>query len=923
MTIGCPDCGRVLEFTGEMPSFCAYCGQPLADRRLDATADDGAATRTFAREPKPAAASGPTPEEVAGYRLIRLLGRGGMGEVHEAEEVGTGRRVALKLIAPEFVASREALARFRQEGRLASTIAHPRCVFVLSADEQDGRPYIVMELMSGGSLQTLVEDRGPLPSHVATALVLDVIAGLREAHRLGIIHRDVKPSNCFLEADGRVKVGDFGLSKSLTGDSELTQSGAFLGTPLYASPEQIKRLPLDARTDVYSTVATLYFLLCGRAPFQGTDAAATLARIVSEPVPSLRLVRSEIPVALDRVVLRGLERDRDRRWRDLEELRTALIPFVPRRSRLVGMGRRAAAFFLDLFAFTALGIAVYTLVMWQLGLSWTDDSREAEQVRLQDLWVPIETVAYFFYYFLTEWAWGASPGKWLMRLRVRAVTADHPPGARPMAVRTSLFALLTWLPGDLADLSVVSAPALWPARWALYVANFAGIVLILSPMRARNGYQGLHEVKSGTRVVWRPWVPRRRPVRHRLPAHPSWVTTRPEGMPEAIGPYNVRGVVRSEPGLTILLGEDASLGRAVWIELRAESSAAPSPARQALARSTRLRWLSGGTAGASRWDAFLAPAGCPLAELVRGTSRLVWHDVRPILGSLVAELVAASRDGTWPGALELDQAWVQPSGEVLLLDPLRAGSDPPSGQPPGAGEQQEAVRLLHRVAALALQGRGFTDGSGPIRAAVPLHAAAILTGLGDGATPYGDVEQVRAALDATHDLPAEIDPTARAVYPIAFAVLFVAKFLAGFALVRALGKLDPIFSLAHRGTITHWFVLRGSVVVIGIPALVWILWAWITRGGLGGRLLGVMLLGPDGRPPSRWRCAWRETLMWLPLVGLIVAEILTSHLGWLSRPSLLVVIGAPAWVLADAAHAWFCKGRLLHDRLARVYAVPR
>ena len=146
------------------------------------------------------------------------MGRGGMGAVYEAEDLESGRRVALKLIAGDSVASPEAVERFRREGRLASTIAHPRCVFVLAADEEEGRPYIVMELMPGETLQSLVERSGPLPPREATGKILDVIEGLTEAHQVGIIHRDVKPSNCFLEADGRVKIGDFGLSKSLGGN---------------------------------------------------------------------------------------------------------------------------------------------------------------------------------------------------------------------------------------------------------------------------------------------------------------------------------------------------------------------------------------------------------------------------------------------------------------------------------------------------------------------------------------------------------------------------------------------------------------------------------------------------------------------------------------------------------------------------------
>src|SRR5262249_2379321 len=154
------------------------------------------------------------------------------------------RRVALKLIAPDF-ATPEAVERFRQEGRLASVVVHPRCVFVLAADEEGGWPYLVMELMPGQTLEDLVREKEPLPPAEAVARVLDVIDGLREVHRLGLIHRDVKPSNCFLDAEGGVKVGDFGLSKALAGEVRLTRTGSFLGTPLYASPEQVRAERLD------------------------------------------------------------------------------------------------------------------------------------------------------------------------------------------------------------------------------------------------------------------------------------------------------------------------------------------------------------------------------------------------------------------------------------------------------------------------------------------------------------------------------------------------------------------------------------------------------------------------------------------------------------------------------------------------------
>jgi hypothetical protein len=298
--------------------------------------------------------------------------------------------------------------------------------------------------------------------------------------------------------------------------------------------------------------------------------------------------------------------------------------------------------------------------------------------------------------------------------------------------------------------------------------------------------------------------------------------------------------------------------------------------------------------------------------------------VRPILGSLAAELAAASGDGTWPGAPELDQVWVQPGGEVLLLDALRPGPNTVSEEPPGTGEQDQALGLLHRVAAMASQGKDFPGVPGPIRAPVPLHAAQILTRLGGGAARYGDVEQVRAAFEATQDLPVELDPATRVAYPIAFALLFFGKLLVSLGLVGLLWRYFPIlFPVDPKRVMTLWVALGAAVLVLAIPALTWIVWALATRGGLGGPMMGVMLLGPDGRPPSRWRCAWREALAWIPLAGLIAAQNGMSALGWLSPPAFLVVVGAPAWVLMDAAHAWFFGGRLLRDRLARVYAVPR
>src|SRR6516165_7062087 len=285
MQLTCQHCQAAWQYFDRRPGFCPFCGKSLPpEAATEALPAALPASEAETQACAPAAGDAADPEVVGGYRLVRVIGVGGMGKVYEAEDTATDRRVALKLVSADYAKSADALERFRQEGRLAGLIAHPRCVFVLAADEEAGRPYIVMELMPGETLADLVARRGPLPASEAVTLILDVIEGLQEAHRCGLVHRDVKPSNCFLDAEGRVKIGDFGLAKSLVQRGALTQSGSFLGTVLFAAPEQIKNDKVDRQADVYSAAATLYFLLTGRAPFESGDAAATLARTLSDPL---------------------------------------------------------------------------------------------------------------------------------------------------------------------------------------------------------------------------------------------------------------------------------------------------------------------------------------------------------------------------------------------------------------------------------------------------------------------------------------------------------------------------------------------------------------------------------------------------------------------------------------------------------------
>jgi hypothetical protein len=758
MQVTCPHCSRSLDYSGEPPSFCAYCGHSLPGKNGVATVESPveAATLPPNDTPKPADAV-PVPESIGGYRLLRLIGRGGMGSVHEAEEIASGRRVAVKLISRDYDSSFQTFERFRREGRLASLITHPRCVFVLAADEEAGQPYIVMELMPGTTLQEVVDKQGPLGPSQAVVRILDVIEGLEEAHHLGVIHRDVKPSNCFVEANGRVKIGDFGLSKSLAQGAHLTRTGSFLGTPLYASPEQVRADTVDEQSDVYSVAATLYFLLTGRAPHQTKDAAATLARIVSEPAPSMRAVRPDLPAGLDEVVLRGLERQREDRWQNLSQFRKALAPFVNEELSFAGMGMRFGAYLIDASLLTVLGVLVVFVCIWLTG-----------DIGLR-LWVPeaAKLILVLAYFGSLEGLYGFSLGKLLFGLRVRNAGGTHLAGVPRSLLRAgayfallnlgylvSIRLLLVYRPVTNADFQrlFVEQPAAWWGITAMpWIGTVLGLVAMFLPARARNGYRGLHEFISGTRTVSLPPSPRRR---LRVPSHVP-VAEKKDGLPDRVGPYVIQSVLFAAPNEKVLSGEDPALGRKVWIWLRPLDAPPLSPQRRTVDRLTRLRCLASGRTRDYAWETFVAPRGCPVPQLVRAEGRLAWADARPILEELTDELTAACGEGLLPETLSAEQVWIESSGRVKLVDvPLAAGVRTSAN----SNDDERALSLLAQVAVLLLEGRprDSAGGSNSIQAPVPLHASEMLRRLMTGPQKYERVEEFQNALRATRGKPLDL-----------------------------------------------------------------------------------------------------------------------------------------------------------------------
>lgn len=304
-----------------------------------------------------------------------------------------------------------------------------------------------MELLPGGTLKDRVEQTGPLAPVEAIGAILQVISGLEAAHTAGVLHRDMKPSNCFVDADGTIKVGDFGLSiPTLARDlTQLTTTGTFQGTPQFASPEQLRGERLDMRSDVYAVGATLYYLLTGRSPFEDSDLIALVSRIATESPTSPREVRPEVPRALAAVVLQCLAKGPAHRPASYRVLANVLEPLGSTVKTPAPLGLRIAAYALDtcFSILLPLNILLGTFVVL---------ARPSSVFGAKPVLATLVAVSYFA---IAEGVWGASVGKAVCGFRV--VTES---GAPPRFARALLRALVFFLPPWLASGLVLSIAGL-------------------------------------------------------------------------------------------------------------------------------------------------------------------------------------------------------------------------------------------------------------------------------------------------------------------------------------------------------------------------------------------------------------------------------------------------------------------------------
>lgn len=721
----CPECMlRVGAATGSVPTV------ELSDAHLEEARGQGTPPAFL-----------PEGSLFGPYRIRRRIGHGGMGVVYEAEEVESGRRVALKVIREKMDAPQDR-ARFLREGRLAASINHPNCVYVFGTEEIEGIPAIAMEHIPGGTLERRLRHEGPQPIVRTIDAVLQVIAGLEAAQSRGILHRDIKPSNCFEDESGTVKIGDFGLSISTAPRAEtlVTETGSMVGTPAFCPPEQLRGEELSGRSDMYAVGVMLYQLLTGRLPFQGRTMPQLIASALEQKPASPRRLRKEIPAGLARIILRCLEKQPSDRFRSYADLCRALAPYSSTAPTPATLGLRFLAGMLDMLVWNLVAqVGIFLAVGDPFSVMDHLVTRPAHMWPLMVL----SFAAMLLYYGLTEWRWGATAGKAICRLRVVRPDGSYP-SLGGAFLRAGCYVMLPVLPywiftfasGD--PLALVGNSAL---NSIMSTTQFLVLGLMFSSARRRNGYASVYDLLTGTRIVART-LPEKRLG---LTADPS--VGQADATSERIGPYHVLRPLGVSGDAEWVEGFDLRLLRRVLIR-RLPPGAPPCPAAGGqVTRPGRLRWLNSRRAADENWDAFEGVGGEALATLCEAPQP--WGQVRFWLHDLASELAAAERDGTLPDRLAVDRIWITEEGRAKLSDvPLPGGSGTGSGEGPAAKAAADAPTLLDEVAAHALTGGASTPASAAdVSLPLPVPARTFLQRLPGLPGPAAAAASLRPLLD--------------------------------------------------------------------------------------------------------------------------------------------------------------------------------
>ncbi len=620
------------------------------------------------------------------YKINKLLGRGGMGAVYEAVHKDDGRVVALKLLSVE-LDNMDSRQRFLREGQTAAAINHPNAVYIYGTEEINGIPVISMELVPGGNLEEKVKERGPLPIDEAVEDILQVIDGLDAALSAGVLHRDVKPANCFVSTSGGVKIGDFGLSKPVDSaeQQKLTQTGVFLGTPVFSSPEQLLGEKLDERSDIYAVGVTFYYLLTGALPYTSGSMMQVVAAVLNGSPAPLESHRADIPEAVRDVVMKSIARKSADRYQTYDEFRTAVASLRKPETTPATIWDRFRAAVVDSVIVSFTSSACFHLTLAVTGWNWTTTSTQGLELN-----TAIAATLSLLIIGVPEGLYGMSIGKWMLGIRVVNLQGGVPGLARGLA-RAALLQLfeVAWLVAQLTGVSKTTRATL-----SFFISGLARF-LVLVTVRPGNGVMMVHDWITGTRVVKRAVeMQKRHADAHRREA-PTLT-----GKERQVGPYAVVGAVRA--GSAVLAGWEASMQRSVWIVPQQDGAPEISPARRDLARLTRLRWVAGRRTPGDSWDAYEAAPGESLAARLQ--REVPWNLQQDWILDLTSELVAAQADGTMPAALNVDALWVT-SGDRIVI---------PESTGEYAGTATDNAASLAFIAAVLDRIREGTRGGTPL-----------------------------------------------------------------------------------------------------------------------------------------------------------------------------------------------------------------
>ena len=257
------------------------------------------------------------------YQIIEELGKGGMGKVYKAHDTEIKEKVALKLLKPEIAADKKTIERFQNELRFARKISHRNVCRMYDLNKEEGIYYITMEYVPGEDLKSTIIRIGQLPIAKTISIAKQVCEGLEEAHRLDVVHRDLKPQNIMIDKEGNARIMDFGIARSITGKG-ITRAGVMIGTPEYMSPEQVEGKEVDQRSDIYSLGVNLYEMVAGQVPFEGDTPFTIGIKQKSETPKDPKELNTQIPGDLSKVILRCMEKDKEKRYQSAGEVRSEL-----------------------------------------------------------------------------------------------------------------------------------------------------------------------------------------------------------------------------------------------------------------------------------------------------------------------------------------------------------------------------------------------------------------------------------------------------------------------------------------------------------------------------------------------------------------------------------------------------------------------